>query len=337
MNDKVTKPHVLILGTGGGGVNLVDMFLSRVDITGYEDVFDTAIIDASTANVRFTTNDFTHTFLLKEKNGEPMEGGGQDRTIVYPAAKVQIPAFMDVINEYEYVIVVTTFTGGSGSLISNLVVKSLLDNGKKFVVLGISESNTRQNNRNAINTVTGLDNLARNANRPVVARRYENLPGKNRSDVDKAVLMDLVSLTVLFSEKLAELDRADLNTFLGYNSVTDGHVGLVEMSIVSDKTGYHDDDVLAVASLAAPGDSPVLEGVDVDVHVRGYLVGAQNSEISESLPIHFVISEGTFIEHVQAQSAKLEERETTRSKRRPVGEMRSTPTGARTTDDGIVL
>lgn len=340
MNDNISPvnvptPHVLLLGLGGTGVNLIDLFLNQVDASGYEDIFDTATIDASTANVNFRTRNPTHSFLLRDKNNKPLEGAGQDRSVIYGPAKVQVPEFMSELDQYEYVILVTSLTGGSGSLLTPFAVKHLLENEKKFVVLTVSENNTAMNNRNVINTLTGLRNMAKSHERSIVGLPYKNAKGNNRAVADEEMLKDMLLLLSLFSHKAAELDRADLNSFLGYHSMMDIEPDLVELTIVNGEDGYAKDDVLAVATLSVQGDNPILEGVDVDIHVKGFIVGAQHSDIRDSLPVHFVINEGTYIEDAIEQAALFEERAESRSKRKPARAMPKLTQSVKEGDDGI--
>lgn len=211
MNNQVSK--IRLYSCGGAGINI------GKEISSKSDRYDVAFLDSSLSNLQ-TVNDQSKTFLIKD-----MDGAGKLRAKTYEAFKDEIEAAItqlkpsDVLN-----VVVSSLSGGTGSVIAPLVAKELLEQGKSVIVVGIASDDSIIEIDNTIKSIKTYNNFAHAVKMPV--SMFYCPPGV-RGMTDKTVISLLVSLGVITdSQNTEEFDTADLHHFINYQKVTQLPVGL---------------------------------------------------------------------------------------------------------------
>ena len=195
-----------VYACGGCGIN-ISKLLTDLDINVYR-------IDTSKSNLegKLTPNDF----IMEE-----LDGAGKDRRRTYGKMKEE-EITKEILFRFkpdnEVNIVLSSLAGGSGSVISPMLVKELLDNDCITIAVGIDSQTSRIEILNTINTLKSFYSISKSVNKTVPLYFIEN---KKRDIADKAAV-NLVNLFSLLTNKYTtkELDINDIKNFLQIEKLT---------------------------------------------------------------------------------------------------------------------
>ena len=331
------RPKIRYFALGGGGVNLADHILSRI-----QGQYEMSIIDSSDSNTKQMTNaKSAKPHYFRDAQGNLLDGAGQDRKLIYPYIQRQMPEIMDEINPGLYNIVIATGIGGTGSMALPFAVKHLLENDQRVIVVMIVEKSTSKFVTNAINTIQGLKGLADSKGKPITVMVYENTKQTPRNEIDQHILDDLALLNLLFADESGEGDSRDIYNWLNYHKVTENEPGLNILRIQTRADGtYGDDNVIAVATATTLDihDSN-LGDVLVDYETKIIVQGPQAGDIRDQLPVNFIIHSGGFERLVSEFQRTMQQNDERRSQRSNQSgfDILSAGKGASIKDDGIVV
>ncbi len=232
-------------------------------------------------------------------------------------------------------IVISSASGGSGSVIAPSLVSELLKRDKNVVASIITSTDSRIEIENSIKTLKSYEAIATLRERPVVILPYQNNKETTRWDVNKLVVQDIIYLSALFSRQNKELDSADLRNWLNYTRVTSAKPKLVSMSFSHQKIDSGKYQILTVATLAY-ADMPTSLGSPVDYQCVGYVQGANEENIAMTTATHYLIIDGQVVAMYEKLASALKEiEEVNMAKKRSTASI--VKDSDHVNDDGLVL
>lgn len=194
-----------VYACGGTGVNIAKQ-ISDLDI-------DICFIDSSDANLRDVKSD--QVYLI-----DGQEGAGKDRSITYHNFKDVVG---DVLIKFkpskDINIVVSSLSGGSGSVLGPLLVRQLIESGQPVVVIGVDSRSSVIEMRNSVNTLKTYKATS-NQLKKSIALFYVSEHTRREADKQVLSMVNLFSLLVN-RESTAEFDITDLRNFLMFENVTE--------------------------------------------------------------------------------------------------------------------
>ena len=287
-----------IYACGGAGINVARHFEKFRKTTNQADHADDKVfartvpiyLDASDANVKNDPNipsDFT--FIIPEKKGSGKIRGENSDAIaesVLPILQKFKPADVSVV--------LSSTSGGSGSVIAPLLVNELISRGHPVIVIGIGSESSILELNNTSKTIKSYESISQRRKVPICMLFHtNNVPG-GRKEVDEAVVQQITKLAALFSQCNRELDYKDLENWLYFNRVTSFQPKLCLMDFYNGEiSNLKNGQVITVATLAPEGQNSSC-GEDVEYQTVGYVSEEQNQKMHLTTSLHYVILDGLF-------------------------------------------
>lgn len=194
-----------IYSCGGAGANVCKQ-IKDLDVN----IF---YIDGSDSNLKGVQE--SQIFLIPDQ-----DGAGKDRTITYNNFKDIVEDVLirfkpsDVLN-----VVISSLSGGSGSVVAPLVCKELIKRGHNTIVIGIDSKHSLIELRNSMKTMMSYKTVSSATNKCISFFHIENT---TRKEADQTAIRFINLLSVLIDRKnTAEFDSTDLHNFINYSNVTD--------------------------------------------------------------------------------------------------------------------
>nr|DAK32929.1 MAG TPA: tubulin [Caudoviricetes sp.] len=306
------KADIRIYACGGGGISIASKIYDWKNkaLDGFANV-KFAFVDTSKSNFKIPVDD-EDVYLIEE-----LDGQGKKRGL--DAKESIIPVIADIVQNHKpssLNIVLHTLAGGSGSVLSPLIVKELLNRDAPVIVVAIGDNGSVIESNNTLKTLQTYENLAINVvKKPIVMAYYYNEGSASRKEVDKYVINMIESLRCLFANQHIGLDSQDLYHWLRYDKVTDYPNQLAVLTMVGSNDDLHKvyGKAISVATLAAEGESTDYPET-VEYHTEGEISKELSSKIY-SVTTHFVISDGLVdrvAKDIESHLAKLKEEKDSR-------------------------
>lgn len=180
-------------------------------------------IDTSDSNLRGV--DIDHVFLVPG-----ITGAGKDRTLTYDKFK---DISEDVLIKFrpsdELNIVVSSLSGGSGSIISPLLVKELISSGKNTIVIGIDSRHSVIELNNSVKTLKTYKSISDATGKSISLFYIEN---HSRKEADQQAMHFINLLTLLVDkENTDEFDVTDLRNFINFDKTTDNNPSVSVLTV----------------------------------------------------------------------------------------------------------
>ena len=291
MAQNLNKGKVVLYSAGGCGINIASKLLKyeKNTVTGFADL-DVVFLDTSHANLdRNQQHDKTYVV-------DGLDGSGKIRAENHKQIGECILDILQTFKPGDLNIVLSSGSGGSGSVISPSLVQELLLRNLPTIVITVGSTDSRIELENTIKTLKSYDAIAQIRKAPVNSIYFENSKESPRRENDKAITTNILALMALFSKENKELDSSDLHNWLFYNRVTSydphlSHLDLYpgEVKVNKPKT------VISVATLLLDG-----EDTSTNANLEYQCVGYTSKEVMENfeskLPLHFGIVDGVFTE-----------------------------------------
>lgn len=324
---------ITLYGCGGAGINVAHKFdkVKTPEVLQGFAVVKSVYIDTSKANLNSLEDGFD------EENSyvfDKIDGSGKIRR--ENAAQIS-KSVLDILIKHkpgDLNIVVSSASGGSGSVIAPSIVSELLNQNQNVIVLCIGSNDSIIEINNTVNTLKSYESIATLRSKPIAMIYEENKRGVSLETVNSVLYDRVVNLAALFSRQNAGLDSADLKNWLNYTKYTTIPpklmvVGFVEGFINTDEVKG---DPITVASLARKGfdTSP---GITVDYRCYGTIPDVSEIQIDKTL--HYVIFDGIitkYFEELDKQKQDLEMRQ----KSRQVSDS-LVKSGDKAEDNGLIL
>lgn len=287
--------NIRIYAAGGCGVNVASWFEKFNDAEQISTIAP-CYLDTSEANLKKVTSNATYLVRghsvgsgkVRQANLEPISESVRDMLVTFPPEDLNI--------------VISSGSGGSGSVISTLVTKELLAQGQNVIVFLVGSVGSAIEIKNTTNTIRSYERVAKDESKPVVCHYLENGTDGTRVDVDTQIHKAIVRLAGLFSDNNEEIDRTDLRNFLDYTQYSKTPAHLVALEF---ENGEVDDAptgrIISVATLAHKEQSTEIKAF-VDYHTVGIISDSVASHLQMSNPLHFVIIDGLFEEVYSAMA-----------------------------------
>lgn len=212
--------NIAVFACGGAGTNIAKQ-IKDLDI-------DTYYIDTSTSNIKGVKSD--NIFLL-----DNIDGAGKDRSKTYEHFKDNAE---DVIIKFKpsksLNVVISSLSGGSGSIIAPLVAKELISKDFNTIVVAIDSRNSIKELDNCIKTFKTYKSISDTIKKSISIFYVEN---DTRKDCDNKVIWFVTLLGILMNkQKTEEFDTTDLTNFINFEKVTDNQPNVCIIEINANET-----------------------------------------------------------------------------------------------------
>jgi hypothetical protein len=212
---------IALFACGGTGVN-IGKIIDRQDI-------DTSVyyIDTSTSNLKDVSS--SHVYIV-----EDMDGAGKHRATTYDKFKdVSSDILIHFTPSNKLNIVVSSLSGGSGSIIAPLVAKELIKNGYNTIVIGIDSRGSIIELKNTQKTLLTYRSISSTENKPVALFYVENL---DRKKADDEAIAFVKLMTVITDTRIVqEFDISDLTNFINFDKVSDNSPSVALLEIAKNE------------------------------------------------------------------------------------------------------
>lgn len=302
MSENQNKGSVKLFAAGGCGINIASNLLKyEKDIKDGLADLDVIFLDTSRANLdKNKQNDKVYVI-------EGLDGSGKIRAENH---KQIGECVLDILQTYkpgDLNIVLSSGSGGSGSVLAPSLVQELLQRNIPVIVITVGSTDSRIELENTIKTLKSYDAIAQIRKSPVNSFYYQNSKDTPRKQVDQQIILVITALLALFSKQNKELDSSDLHNWLFYNRVTSyephlSHIDFYhrEVKVTKPKT------VISVATLLTEG-----EDTSTNANVEYQCVGYMSKEVMEFIdahdPLHVAIVDGVFLEIINNLNKSLNE------------------------------
>jgi hypothetical protein len=238
-----------------------------------------------------------HVYLLEKKtDGEEVHGSGKVRLENGEDIARVIKDIVQRFQPGDFNIIVSSTSGGSGSVFAPMLAKELLSRGFNTVAFGVGTTGDIQEIENNVKTLKSYDAIARLTKNPLPMFYTQYEKGRKSLDVQEQVREVISGLTVLFSRQNRGIDTRDLANWQNYTNVPAAshyEAKLVSLHMVDSDEKFNEvGQIITVASLAQPG-------ADIDLPtIPAYRLRGISSVKAVAAPVHFIVAEGQLIEAV---------------------------------------
>lgn len=197
--------NITCYAAGGTGINIIKR-INNLDM-------NVANIDSSASNLKSIKS--SNVFLI-----EDMDGAGKHRHTTYENFK---DVSEDVLIKFKpsdtLNIVISSLSGGSGSVIAPMLVRHLLDANKNVVVIGIDSKHSVIELNNTIKTLKTYKSISDITKKSISLCYIENT---SREEADNKAIWVINLIAALTSkESTEEFDTSDLSNFINFDKVTE--------------------------------------------------------------------------------------------------------------------
>ena len=245
-------------------------------------------------------------YLLEKKtDGQEVHGSGKVRLENGEEIARVIKDIVQRFQPGDFNIVVSSTSGGSGSVFAPMLAKELLTRGFNTVAFGVGTTGDIQEIENNVKTIKSYDSIARLTKNPLPMFYTQYEKGRKTADVQEQVREVISGLTVLFSRQNRGIDTRDLANWQNYTNVPAAarfEAKLVSLHMVDSDEKFNEvGQIITVASLAQP---------DTDIElptIPAYRLRGVSSVKAVAAPVHFIVAEGHLVEALTKFERELRE------------------------------
>ena len=295
------KKTIRLYAVGGAGCNIAKLVEGTANnIEGMANL-DICYVDTSLSNVRGEKVDENRFFKIE---GDNLDGAAKIRKDSHPHLAKALPKIMDKFRPTAFNIVVSSASGGTGSVAAFHVVSEILKRGDNAVLILVGTTDSVQEITNTIATLKSFDGLAHSVGRPVAVHYLQNTQTATRAVINNMARQAIVMLSALMSNEHHELDTADVKGWLNHSSI---YPELVSVQFAQGQTEYNNaGEVITVATLATHDMVTAVDPVPAYQAV-GYVPHswtANNPPLIGKEPIHYTLS-ANMVSKVSGELNKL--------------------------------
>lgn len=212
--------NIAIFACGGAGTNIAKQ-INDLDC----DIF---YIDTSTSNLKGIKSD--NVFLL-----ENIDGAGKDRSKTYEHFKhIAEDVTIKFKPSNSLNVVISSLSGGSGSIIAPLVAKELIQKGLNTIVIAVDSKHSVKELDNCIKTFKTYKSISDTVKKSVSIFYVEN---SVRKESDQKVIWFITLLSLLMNKQhTEEFDTTDLTNFINFERVTDNQSNVTILEVNANET-----------------------------------------------------------------------------------------------------
>ncbi len=283
------RNEVMFWGVGGTGMNIVSMIGERTDpdrAASNRNVY----LDTSRSNVNSSIDE--DSLFIFTKDGKELDGSGGVRATNVEAIAAEIPLAVRQFASAKYNVLVTNLGGGSGSIITPILARALIEAGHHVYIVSIGSSESEQRTDNVIYSIESLESMAEITETPIPTTYIDYNRGDLRRVSDNLTISVVGRIAILLSGLFHGLDTRDLDNFFNYRNIPkmrDVKSSLVMVDILDNKEAVqsYKHNVISIASLYTDPNVPP-HTLDARYDCNGY--GAFPATLSDVNEMHFVMS-----------------------------------------------
>lgn len=209
-----------VYAAGGTGANIVSQ-IRDLDV-------ETCYIDTSKSNLSGIDDDLI--FLTPD-----MDGGGKNRSLVYDKFRHHVDDILIRFKPSDRLnVVISSLSGGSGSIIGPMVTKELISKGYNVIVIAVDSQHSVKEIDNTVKTLKTYQSFSDLTKKPISMFYIENT---SRKEADQHAIRFINLLSLLVNkDHTAEFDTADLSNFINFTNVTDNQPSVSIIEINANET-----------------------------------------------------------------------------------------------------
>lgn len=304
MTEKI-KGRVRVLACGGCGINIarvLEQFRNSNDV-GIAKI-EVSYIDTSRSNLGGAE------FPIPEEAiylVDGLDGSGKIRRENAGEITARVRDILQHHKPLDLTIVISSASGGSGSVIAPSLVNELLSRDAPVVVIAVGSTDTRLDIDNTIKTIKSYAQISNQNDKPISIAYFQNSSDTPRGKVDSQAGRVILALASVFSREHHELDTKDLFNFLRYDRATTFTAQLSGLEVFySELPADLVDRAISMATVTTADDVGALSFTP-DYWCKGYLPGDVAKSIAEIAPIHVVTTANLFQPVIKSLNANLDQ------------------------------
>ena len=317
------KNNMIIHACGGAGINTAAKVFDMVSELGegFSNVkFN--YLDTSDANIN-KIDQRGQFWLVKTKahSKEAISGSGGERRTHSVDIAANVSEYLDqnkILRRVpgEYHIVVASASGGSGSVISAMLVKNLLERNIPTIAVIIGDSSNGLSANNTLDTLGSLNSIAVTTNKALAVIYVNNhglIDNGMHSAIDKAnkILFNTMSTVALFlSSENEALDSQDMTNIIDQSNYKKIPIpaGLYGLAIYSKNIELPKNVIPMIGRTLSAGNIPFDTGLTLQHHKHGYVTESNALEIfKDQFPLHMVTYANFFTNEEKSLRAVTED------------------------------
>ena len=255
MEAKSRIPTITLVGAGGCGINLMNKILSHGITEGEETsarVTSAHAIDTCRSNMHDL-----HSIIKEHLLAE--DGSGKNRGT--HLENIQQKLMSENIAVSEVTIIVTSLSGGSGSVIGPLIARAHKLEGSRVVVVGVVDDTSKADCLNSIKSLRTLDAYAKEEQLYFPIMLFSNI-GVGRFAVNKTVETRVSTLIeMLTSPTVTEMDLKDKLNFLSPDQVGHAPSGIYALGVTNSNG-----EITGAEAVNLAGEPPLELGANTPAH-----------------------------------------------------------------------
>ena len=204
----MSKSRVSIIACGGTGINIVNKCIDSIKKTGSKKIPQGIYALDTSRDANPPSEDYTEVFRY---NG--LNGSGGERAQNYEVIKRETATFVDKMEPTEFVIIVASSGGGTGSITQACAIQSVIDNGGIPIVFMIGDLTSTRYAANTAKSLKGLVTLSIK-NGVSIPFFYEQNSKPQDDEVDAVVSSHIESVVDVLTVGLPGIDPEDLKSIL---------------------------------------------------------------------------------------------------------------------------
>lgn len=225
-----------IYGLGGTGINIAKLVENRN--------FDLEVvyIDSSDANLKEIGNS-SNTYHI-----EGLNGAGKNRSISYKGFREEAADILIKFPPAEDInIIVSSLSGGTGSSVSPLLVKELVDAGHPVIIVGIESHGSIIELTNTVNTLKSFKGISKLLKKSVALYQV-NDPIRSKADQQAVAFINLMAI-LIDKKATKEFDITDLRNFVHFDEVSNRHPDVGVLQVVDTLSAEEEKGTSIVATI----------------------------------------------------------------------------------------
>ena len=322
------KGNLRLVGCGGAGINIaIDVYSRLKELEDTCSKVDIKLLDTTDKTIKNYSEEFQDRFtkiVSTRASVSEIDGTGSERKDPALVADIQenLKAFMDSglpNNINDYYVIISSASGGSGSIINPLLTKAMLVKDYTVINIMVGDSSTYLTLNNTINTMVSINAIAKQTKTAIPTVFYDNaVNGSTTVKSEKAnnnkIYKLLALLSVYNSGTNKNLDHEDMRKFYNPQRYKTFHIqpgsytlGVAEKALTDEHT--------FLARTLISGD----EELDIKnklLHNKVGVISEENKELLSSYPNYLLYRKGIInriVKDLKEELEKLEELKKTKA------------------------
>lgn len=302
----IHKKGVLnVYGCGGAGINIARHVASRAQEFNSEAFAKREVyyLDTSVSNLNGLSPKDPNVYVY-----EDADGAGKNRRHVANIIMENVNPVLLKFKPAEINIVISSNSGGSGSVIAPSLITELLARGENVILFGVNSYEDRKALENVIASMKTYESISKLRERPVVACLFENSSEATENTINKRISDNIIMLSALFSRNNEGMDTQDLRNWLNYDKVTHFSPCFSQLIIQVGEVHKSPDHHLIASAIMSPSrDNHKPYNFMVDYQTVGYFDQKKTNEQLNNEPVNYLIYDGTIEAMFKKQQKMLQD------------------------------